>query len=277
MYKCKICNKDFKQRHSLAAHYSSSHSKRPKKDRITLTKICKCGKSFTVECKIGREHKTRQYCSRKCSNSRQIDDSKKKTLNCYKCNKPVVVGLRASKVKCDKCRSIQRQSRIVKEKRIRVSKRTYYDFICKQCNNQFQSTRKDTKFCCRHCQSIFVGRLGGIKSSAKKIKRSKNETLFFELCKLKFSNVLHNVNMFNGWDADVILPDLKIAILWNGPWHFRKCNKKHSVLQVQNRDKIKIDEIRKYGFNEYIISDNGKYNYNFVQCEFNKFLDFIAE
>ena len=36
--------------------------------------------------------------------------------------------------------------------------------------------------------------------------------------------------MFNGWDADVILPDLKIAIMWNGIWHYKQVRKNHNVL-----------------------------------------------
>lgn len=38
--------------------------------------------------------------------------------------------------------------------------------------------------------------------------------------------------MFNGWDADIIIEDLKIAILWNGKWHYEKITEKHSVSQV---------------------------------------------
>ena len=33
-------------------------------------------------------------------------------------------------------------------------------------------------------------------------------------------------SIFNGWDADIILTDLKIAILWNGKWHYEKLTKK---------------------------------------------------
>ena len=66
-----------------------------------------------------------------------------------------------------------------------------------------------------------------------------------DLVKEKFPLTLSNVPMFNGWDADVIIPELKIAVLWNGNWHHKKITKKHSVLQVQNRDRIKIKEIER--------------------------------
>lgn len=49
--------------------------------------------------------------------------------------------------------------------------------------------------------------------------------------------------MFNGWDADIIIPNIKVAVLWNGKWHYEQIKKGHSVKQVQNRDKIKLKEI----------------------------------
>ena len=74
--------------------------------------------------------------------------------------------------------------------------------------------------------------------------------------------------MFNGWDADVIIEDIKYAILWNGPWHYRKITEEHSVEQVQNRDKIKIHEIEQAGYTPYVIKDNGSYNPEFVEQQF---------
>ena len=116
----------------------------------------------------------------------------------------------------------------------------------------------------------------GLASAKKRVKRSKNEIYFAELCKEKFTNVLTNKHIFNGWDADVILKNLKIAILWNGKWHYEKITKKHSVKQVQNRDKIKLKEIQKCGYKSYIIKDMGKYNPEFVKKEFEKFKEYIA-
>lgn len=62
-------------------------------------------------------------------------------------------------------------------------------------------------------------------------------------------------------------------MLWNGKWHYEKITKNHSVKQVQNRDKIKIEEIKKAGYIPYIIKDNGKYNTNKVENEFNLLLE----
>jgi hypothetical protein len=111
---------------------------------------------------------------------------------------------------------------------------------------------------------------------SKQGKRSKNEILFSELCLGEFKNVILNENIFNGWDADIILLDIKTAVLWNGKWHYEKITENHSVKQVQNRDKIKIKEIIKAGYVPYIIKDMGSYDEEFVNCQFEKFLKYIA-
>lgn len=110
----------------------------------------------------------------------------------------------------------------------------------------------------------------------KKVRRSKNEIYFSELCINFFKNVKCNERIFNGWDADVIIEDFKYAILWNGNWHYKEIIKtKPSLKQTQNRDKIKIKEIKKCGYTPYIIKDSGKYNKNFVETEFKKLLEIL--
>lgn len=99
--------------------------------------------------------------------------------------------------------------------------------------------------------------------------------IFYNLCKNYFSQVESNEPMFNGWDADVIIHDHKIAILWNGVWHYKEIYTKCSLEQIQNRDKIKTQEIIKYGYTPYIIKDMGKENHEFVLQEFDKLIDYI--
>lgn len=159
--------------------------------------------------------------------------------------------------------------------------------ICPNCNNEFETTFYSRKkmFCSRSCASSFYNKnhrdiliKAGLKSAKvqQETRRSKNEIYFAELCKQFFNNVKTNESIFNGWDADVILENEKIAILWNGKWHYEKLNKKHSVKQVQNRDEIKIKEINKMGYQPYIIKDMGKYNKEFVEKQFEIFKQYIA-
>lgn len=152
---------------------------------------------------------------------------------------------------------------------------------CKNCGKETPNRKRIT--CSKECCIKFLKeknhyRINGLKSviAQKETKRSKNEILFARLCKEEFNTILENEPMFNGWDADVIIPDFKIAILWNGPWHYKKIKEKHYLEQVQNRDQIKIKEIETLGYKAYIIKDDGKYNKKFVYSKFEKFKKFIS-
>ena len=168
--------------------------------------------------------------------------------------------------------------------------------ICKVCNKKYyyiKGTDTTKKFCSHKCFNYFKSHLKQFLSESGKIalhnwgiqniinqgnlRRSKNEIEFCNLCENYFNNVEHNKPIFNGWDADIIIHDIKFAILWNGKWHYEKITKLHSVEQTQNRDKIKIEEISKYGYIPYIIKDMGKYNLNFVHEEFNKLIQYIKD
>lgn len=162
--------------------------------------------------------------------------------------------------------------------------------VCGKCYEYIKGKNTET-FCSSECKAYYNTHRNEFLSEESKLKisqggrksskvqgdsrRSKNEIYFHSLCIEKFDKVLNNEGMFNGWDADVIIEDYKIAILWNGPWHYRKITKKHSVKQVQNRDKIKITEIKNKGYIPYIIKDMGKYDKCFVESQFEKLLEYI--
>jgi len=160
---------------------------------------------------------------------------------------------------------------------------------CQFCGEKFiiKWNKRNQKFCSISCsmkfrmsdqKNIEFMRKVGQNSSYYQYmnRRSKNESYFSELCKKEFENVSLNEQLFNGWDADVILQDYKIAILWNGNWHHKKICKGHSLEQVQNRDKIKIKEIENCGYISYVINDYGKYDRNFVEKEFMKLNNLIS-
>ncbi len=155
---------------------------------------------------------------------------------------------------------------------------------CGKCENTFvvEWKRRKQKYCSKSCAASFkmengLGSILGKKSVSAQSnnRRSKNEIYFGELCKQKFQNVKFNEPMFNGWDADVIIEDLKLAVLWNGKWHYEKIKEKHSVEQVQNRDRIKQEEIIKSGYRFYIVTDLGRANKKFVEEKFKEFLVFL--
>jgi len=214
------------------------------------------------------------------------------TYNCIKCENKVKIKHRANiiinveKVFCSrKCANSRIQTEEINKKRsITLTKLTKPLVIkeCKYCKTIFETKNKHKIFCSRSCvMKHYVStergkeryRQMGLHLSKIRAKRSKNEIMFANLCGWYFNNVECNKQIFNGWDADVIIHDLKIAVLWNGAWHYKQCNKKHSVKQVQNRDKIKIKEIIAKGYTPYVIKDLEKANVNKVINEFNIFIN----
>ena len=160
---------------------------------------------------------------------------------------------------------------------------------CVICNQPIIYENRDRKtcnnpVCVRTINAINGskgGHKGGIRSATVQNRRSTHEIEFCTLCENHFGKdkVLHNIRMFDDWDADVIIPEYRLAILWDGPWHFRKVTESHKLAQVQQRDRNRIQAIIACNYIPYIIQDNTDrvYNRNFVQDEFNQLLQFIAE
>lgn len=212
-------------------------------------------------------------------------------MRCAKCDAPIEYKSRANTFCSRICSaSVNNTSRTQSEKTKEKIRKTLTKpplvKICKYCVNEFQTKRKKQKFCSRSCGSLYTGSLSEQKEIRRQamlktlatlsvVRRSKNEIYFAELCQVYFDVVWTNKPIFNGWDADVIIPELKIAILWNGKWHYEKLTENHSVKQVQNRDRIKIKEIKKLEYTPYIIKDMGREDKKYVEAEFEKFIQHI--
>lgn len=226
--------------------------------------ICKnCHKSFTKELtdkEFSNEKNHPQFCSRACANKRELsDETKQKISDSLK----KTYAYKPKKEKIQNCIVCKKPFISIHNKKI----------CSDECLNYYIKHRKE--FLSK--ETIQKLRNGGLKSSSIQAdtRRSKNEIYFFELCEKEFKKVTHNENIFEGWDADVLIYDYKVAVLWNGNWHYKEIKKGSSLSQIQNRDKIKVEEIIKCGWIPYIIEDRGKYKKSFVEDEFKKFMDFI--
>lgn len=273
-----------------------------------------CGEKFYALKKlITQEIKQKRgrckYCSKECKY-----EAANKTVKttCAVCGKDIIVKkstFEKSKSKKNFCShscaasytNLGREKS--QETRVKISK-SLLDYnsehnekrpvkICKVCGKEYHYKKNvSTKLCCSKKCSLYLkthkvdfmsSEQRELRSTIsrkavylqKKERRSKNEKYFCELCEKHFKNVTHNIPKFNGWDADVIIDDVRIAVLWNGKWHYEKITQKHSVLQVQTRDKIKISEIKKQGYEPYVIKDMGSYDPQFVIDEFEKFKAYV--
>lgn len=236
---------------------------------VTLTCL-NCNKVFD---KLKSELSKNNFCS--CSCSVSYSNRFRKSFNilvtCTSCSiqESARYNVNKKNFKCNSCR-----------KHLALLKRIT-SIQCSRCSKHF-SGYKRRKYC-NECLFL-VQQESGIKSIIvqKEVRRSKNEILFYDLCLKEFVNVTNNDNIFSGWDADVLLHDVKVAVLWNGPWHYVYCGGKHRLKQVQSRDIIKLQKIKESGWTSYIIKDydnssNGKFSKEFVEQEFLKFKDWLKE
>lgn len=290
--------------------YTQEEYEKAKSTDLLLLKCEHCGKVFGKIKKLITQELTHKlgickFCSKQCRSDAQNTSIK---VHCCNCDKEITITKKVFEKSenkhffCNHSCSAEynnKNRKITNETKEKISK-SLRDFnfktkrsnirICKVCGKQYvYRLGESTRICCsKECSKYLHDNYKDFmteeqhkkysersrKNIAKQAetKRSKNEKYFCELCENHFNNVKHNEAMFNGWDADVIIEDIKLAVLWNGKWHYEKIAKNHSLEQVQNRDKIKIEEIKKAGYKPYIIKDMGKYSPKFVEEEFKKLL-----
>lgn len=300
MYKCKYCGKEFDKPYQIAAHTTMcklNPNSKPNKiehNFIDIKQICpKCGKEFELHILENQylKSKYRKFCSVSCANShKHSEETKQKISKSIKDNYKLSRNIKnTNNIRTSKNKLFKIFNNICKccgKEFVTISNNMKYcsqecankglKLICKQCNNIFYN-KGFRNFCSAECRRISIhDKLSeaGKKSAQiqSNIRRSKNEKLFCQLCEEYFDKVTHNDPIFNGWDADVLIWDYKIAVLWNGKWHYEKIAKQHSVEQVQNRDKIKCKEIQTKGWKVYIIKDLNKFNKQFVREQFDIFI-----
>ena len=265
MFECKICGKSFDKKESLGGHAASHNinfgTNVSKGQILRFDKIL--GKKINIETTCG-------FCKIPISHNQRYNNKETKfcTIEC------------ARKYSSNYNR-LERNLKISGALKGRGNPDVNIE--CKECKSAFKISwsKRDQIFCSRSCSSKFnnkqsdYSRRGGLGSSVSQGRRSKNEILFFELCDENFENVTANEQFFDGWDCDIIIHSIKIAISWNGIWHYKKISESHKLEQVKNRDLIKNGKILEHGYIHYIIKDMGSHNQEFVKSEFVKFMEYI--
>ena len=286
--KCAVCEKIF----SRLLKY---HTQQLKRNNENYSPICstECKKKFrskkqTVSCdncqiifekQAGQINKSdHNFCSQSCSaifnNKQRQTKSKEVEVFCKYCKNILLVKRGSTKKVCDDCKKSRKKENNRINHRLKPSN-------CITCNVALLSSDGRKKYCdvCRLLVFQELGKKNSKLSVAVQVRRSKNEIYFADLCVAKFNKVSTNdpifVSKYGNWDADVIIHDHKIAVLWNGIWHYQQVRKNHSLAQVQSRDKIKIDVIKDNGYISYVVKDLGKHSKSFVEKEFEKFLEFV--
>lgn len=255
---------DYKLKSQLK-HYCSNNcqAKLLKKELVNLT-CANCGINFSTtqsDFKKRSKKNNKLCCSRLCANKINIyrsEESKQKissTLK-YKYESGVLIHHRAVKNKPPS--------------------------ICIFCSKEFIS-KKNRKTCSPECYKNLlpsIGKKAGLASASRpfnKRNRSSNEKIFFSKIQSLFPDSLPNQRIFNNWDADIVIPSLKLAIHWNGPWHYKPILGQELLNKVQYKDELRYKAIEEKGYTNYIIQDMGKMNLQKVEEEYNKFITYIKQ
>lgn len=136
-------------------------------------------------------------------------------------------------------------------------KGNYFILKCKFCQKTFTSKNRYLKVCGKSClHNLYVENAKTMWASGKgrTVSRSKNEKEFYKLVKEHYPDSIPNKRI-RGWEADIIIPSLKLAIHWNGDWHYTVVITPALLKKVENRDRLKYSTLEKEGFQNYIIKD----------------------
>lgn len=242
---CKNCYSSFKKRPDSKGIYCSNEcriliqsqerAERNKRKGLAMRETYNLSPKRCIQCQeiFSYENRSKKFCSHACS------------ANYYAPNRGPMSEEQKEKLR-------QRASDYYTKN---PPSKKLFQCICCICQNAFEHT-KWKKTCSPECFSIHRANVARSNTKLPSLKRSKDEIQLFELCKNSYPNIRHNEIIADGWDADIIFDDYKIAVLWNGPWHYQQMPlSNHSLLQVQNRDKIKTKLFESLGWTVLVFED----------------------
>lgn len=256
----KLCNSK-----GVRIHYNISHTEEGRaRHKISSNKGSKAGAvAFSEKRKIINAVEKEKYnlSPKKCVGChKNLPFDKKVNTFCnsscaasYNMAQRIVNGYSMSK----EARARHRKAAILHGKKRKDAAPKYTKIsICTYCRCYFPYTNKEPRDTCSDICLTLKRSSNARNNPGLGTKRSKQEIQLYELCLSIYPNALPNHVIADGWDADIALVDYKIAILWNGPWHYQEMNiGNHSLKQVQNRDKIKTKLFTESGWKVIIYED----------------------
>lgn len=101
------------------------------------------------------------------------------------------------------------------------------------------------------------------------ITGSKNENLCYELLKEKinYKVIHHDFELVSPYEIDITIPELKIAINWDGIMHREPIFGNKCLKNSQKRDKIRIKKLKSFGYKIFTVQDNCKKGGNKIIIE----------
>ena len=118
--------------------------------------------------------------------------------------------------------------------------------------SQAQRSKTGKIFCNQSCAASYNNKL------KRKSRRSKIEAKFYDLVVKEFPNldILSNdKTMLDGYEVDVAIPELQLAIEWNGIVHFKPIYGQTKLDNIQTRDADKLKIASNKDINLIVIPD----------------------
>lgn len=109
---------------------------------------------------------------------------------------------------------------------------------------------------------------------------SKRELDFYSQLSKRISvNVVHHdYELVPPYEIDITIPELKIAINWDGIGHFKPIFGEENLKIVQHRDKYKLKVIREKGWKAFVINDLAShYNMELYKEQHDRFDEFLKK
>ncbi len=129
---------------------------------------------------------------------------------------------------------------------------TYCGKEVSRTKSQFSRSKKNNVFCNRSCAASFNNTL------KRKSRRSRCEKLLCDLLQKEFPNLEILANdkaLLGGYELDIAIPSLSLAIEWNGIVHFKPIYGQAKLSKIQQRDVEKQQKAIAKGINLIVVPD----------------------
>ena len=130
---------------------------------------------------------------------------------------------------------------------------------CGWCNQpvtrllaEFNSSVSGHMFCNQSCAASFNN------TKKRKSRRSKCESLLFELLQIEFPELVmfsNDKTLLHGLELDIAIPSLSLGIEWNGVVHFKPIYGEEKLLRIQENDQRKLEVALEEGIQVIVIPD----------------------
>lgn len=190
------------------------------------------------------------FCSAKCWTEYSHEHSTI-SIKCAECGKEKIIYKKEVKPKnfCSQsCSAVyyNRPRKRVKIKFVRVP--TPPTIVkCKYCGND----TTNTKYCNGTCRNKDQNRFkNGSKSYAEKVLVSKLKSNFPQ-----WTIVENDRKILDGLELDIYIPEIKLAIEWNGVYHLLPIKGNDALQKILQKDYTKVEKCKLLGINLIVVSD----------------------